>query len=60
MKVADTVAAVVASLVGLGIAVAVFAPNSKSPQVFQNVFGGSSQLFGTFLSPFGASTQRSS
>lgn len=58
MKFADTLAAIVASLVGLGVAVAVLAPNSQSPKVIQNVFGGSSQLFGTFLSPFGATTQQ--
>lgn len=57
MKFADTVAAIVASLVGLGVVVAFTAKGGQGPAVIQDTFSGAGNVFGTILSPVGATQQ---
>ena len=41
-------------LIGLAVVVALVSSKANTGQVAQDVFGGTSQLFGTILSPVGA------
>ena len=47
-----------AGLIGLAVVVALVSAKANTGQVANDVFGGTSQLFGTILSPVGATTQQ--
>lgn len=55
MKGGEIVASIFGGLIFLGALVAVVSPKSNGGQVVNDVFGGTSQVFGTILSPVGAS-----
>lgn len=54
---AEVIGSIFAGLVGLAALVALVAPSSNGGQVVNDVFGGTSQVFGTILSPVGAKKQ---